>query len=681
VFADVALASARHGETSAFLVHPALCDAIVQSLAFVGYDDGGQARLPYSWHGVAIHATGATALRVRLSPIGTDTFSVLAVDSAGLPVFSVAALRLRTVASDQPSVRDSAADGLFAVDLVPPTDEVPQPVGSWAALGDIDVRQTGTLRAAWGAGPWYPDLAGLQAALDATTAPELVVVAPPAIEADLPGAVHTSVAAMLILVQDWLADKRLASTTLMVLTRSADLVDAAVRGLVRSAQTEHPGRLVLVELDDTEASRAALPLLAGSAEPQLVLRNGAVLLPRLARLAAPKQESTDLDPQGTVVVTGASGALGASVARYLVTDRGARRLLLLSRRGAATELVEELRELGAEVSVRACDVADRAALADALAAIPAAHPLTGVVHAAGTLADATIDTLDVARLAEVLRPKVDAALALHELTEGADLRLFALFSSLAGTLGAAGQANYAAGNAFLDALAEHRRARGLAAQSLAWGAWDSGMARTGRPGFPALSEKDGLALLDLAGRTDRAVVVPARLDLRVLRTAFGTTERVPPLLRGLIRLPKARVTGVADASAALRARLADATEAERQREILALVREHVAAVLGHPSPASVAIDRGFLDLGLDSLTGVELRNRLDVVTGLRLPSTMIFDYPTPLRLVDHVLERLAPPGDPDTGSTAKSMAVSMRHEITTMTAADLIKLALGAERR
>jgi acyl transferase domain-containing protein len=664
VFAEVVLPAARHGETDGFVVHPALCDAVVHSLAFVGFDDGGLARLPYVWQGVSVHARGATALRVRLSPIGEDAFSVLAVDPAGAPVLSVASLSLRSVSADQVSIQDLTADALFHVDLLPADKPAEPAVGRWAALGDVDVRQAGVLRAAWGDGLWYPDLAALRAALD-TAAPDLVVLGRSPVEGDVPARVHASVSAVLTLLREWLAEQRLANTKLVLLLREGDLIDAAIRGLVRTAQTEHPDRFVLVELDDD--STLALPAIAGTTEPQVVIRNGTLLVPRLVRSTAHQQAPADLDPAGTVLVTGAFGALGSAVARHLVTHRGARRLLLLSRRGSAADgaahLVEELRELGADATVVACDVADRTALADALEGVT----LTGVVHVAGTLADGTIDTIDPAQVAAVLRPKVDAAWNLHELTRGADVRLFAVFSSLAGTLGGAGQANYAAANAFLDALAEHRHAHGLVAQSLAWGVWDGGMGTTARAGFPALSEKDGLALLDLAARTGRPVVVPARLDLRALRSMFESTERVPPLLRGLIRLPRARV---ADASAALRARLAELSDTEQRREILTLVREHTAAVLGQPNPASVAVDRGFVDQGLDSLTGVELRNRLDMVTGLRLPSTLIFDNPTPLRLVDHLAERLG----------SRREQTSRTDEIKTMAADDLIRLALGGDR-
>ncbi|MGO4425736.1 beta-ketoacyl reductase, partial [Streptomyces sp. MCAF7] len=250
---------------------------------------------------------------------------------------------------------------------------------------------------------------------------------------------------------------------------------------------------------------------------------------------------TAFDPDGTVLITGGTGTLGAVLARHLVGRHGVRHLLLASRRGpdapGATELGAELAELGAEVTVRACDSGDRAALADLIARIPTGHPLTGVVHAAGVLDDATVSSLTPRHLDTALTPKADAAFHLHELTRHAQLRAFVLFSSAAGVLGAAGQGNYAAANAFLDALAEHRRAQGLPALSLAWGLWEQGSGMTGhldgtdlaritRSGLAPLATEDALALFDAALVGDRPCLVPARLDLR----GSSAAETSAPLL-------------------------------------------------------------------------------------------------------------------------------------------------------
>ncbi|OQO89682.1 hypothetical protein B1813_22550 [Saccharomonospora piscinae] len=362
--------------------------------------------------------------------------------------------------------------------------------------------------------------------------------------------------------------------------------------------------------------------------------------------------------EGTVLITGGTGTLGGLLARHLVTRHGVRHLVLTSRRGidapGAVELRDDLTARGAEVTVSACDAADRQELARVLADIGDRHPLTGVVHAAGVLEDATVQATDRQRLRRVLRAKVDAAANLHELTKSHDLALFVLYSSAAGVLGSPGQANYAAANTFLDALAHHRRANGLPATSLAWGNWAEASGMTGhldqqdasrisRGGVAPLATEHALTLFDTANESDHPFLLPIRLNLAALASRGGD-DSVPPLLRKLVRTPARRTAKRADRDASqFTSRLASLSETERQHEIVELVCAHVATVLGHPSDTSIDTDRAFRDLGFDSLTAVELRNRLSAATGVRLPSTLIFDYPTPRVLarfvVDEVLGR------------------------------------------
>ncbi|MCC5481302.1 SDR family NAD(P)-dependent oxidoreductase, partial [Streptomyces sp. JA03] len=367
---------------------------------------------------------------------------------------------------------------------------------------------------------------------------------------------------------------------------------------------------------------------------------------------------------GTVLVTGATGTLGALVARHLVAEHGVRHLLLTSRRGMAAdgadELVAQLGELGAEATLVACDVADREALAEVLASVPAERPLCAVVHAAGVLDDGVLSSLTPERVDAVLRPKVDAALLLDELTRDAGLSAFVLFSGAAAVFGAAGQGNYAAANAFLEGLAQRRRAEGLSASALAWGLWaeasgmtgeldDVDLRRIARGGVLPLSSEEGLALFDTAVGVDEAVLLPMRLDLAALRAETAATGTVPALLRGLVRTPVRRAAGGPEVSAdggSLAQRLLGLTHVDRERLLVDLVCERVAAVLGYSRADLVEPGRAFKELGFDSLTAVELRNDLRSVTGLRLPATLVFDYPTPGDLARYLRDELVGPEGP-----------------------------------
>ncbi|MGW1642842.1 type I polyketide synthase [Streptomyces lavendulae] len=374
------------------------------------------------------------------------------------------------------------------------------------------------------------------------------------------------------------------------------------------------------------------------------------------------------DPGGTVLVTGATGALGGLVARHLVARHGVRHLLLAGRRGPAAEGAAALRDDllaqgAATVTLAACDAADRDALAALLAGIPADRPLTAVVHAAGVLDDGLVATLTADRLDAVLRPKVDAALNLHELTRGLDLSEFVLFSSVAATLGSAGQGNYAAANAFLDALAQRRAAAGLPATAIAWGPWaDSGMAsgmdergrgRMARSGLVSFRAEEGLALFDAARTGEQALALPVRFDTTAPTTGPDPAGEVPAVLRGLVRRTvrrTAREAVAAEGADALRERLGALSDPERDAVLLDLVRTQVAAVLGIGGPRDVDRNREFKQLGFDSLTSVELRNRLGAATGLRLPATLVFDNPTPVALAERIRLDLVP--DPAPGASA-----------------------------
>lgn len=407
-------------------------------------------------------------------------------------------------------------------------------------------------------------------------------------------------------------------------------------------------------------------------EPQLAIRGGAVLVPRLVQDAdaSPDAGPADLDPAGTVLMVGGTGMLGGLFARHLV-GLGARRLILTSRRGAeapgAAELAAELSAAGAEVTVTACDAADRAQLAAVLAAIPAGHPLTGVIHTAGTLDDGVVESLTPERLERVLRPKVDAVANLHELTRDMALSMFVASSSVAGVFGNPGQANYAAANAFLDALAHHRRAHGLPAVSLAWGLWeqesellahldDDMRRRMNRGTAIPLSAEDGMKLFDQAVTSGDPLAVPIRLDIPGL-TSLAQTGNVPAVLWGLVRRPPRRTVDADAGLAALLRRLADLSEPERERELVELVSAHAAVALGHPSASAIGADVPFTELGFDSLMAIALRNRIKQATGLALSATLLFDYPTPAHLARHLTERLVPESGEPAADAADEVAL------------------------
>ncbi|WP_255279073.1 type I polyketide synthase [Actinomadura madurae] len=656
IWAEVELPETESAAAGAYHVHPALLDATLHVLGdgvLVG--PSGELSLPFSWRDVRLgRRAGATSLRVRLTLTGEREAAVRITDRDGEPVVSIGSVMFRAMTGGASA---SARPVLHRV--VWGESDVPQDPGLKVEFHDRP-----------GAGP---------GGLPNGTAPDVIVLPLTSAESrndedDLPEIVTRTTAAVLEFVQSALAEPGLADTRFAVLTTRAvaalpddpvrDLAGAAVWGLVRSIQTEHPGRLVLVDTDGDTSADALTPALA-SGEPQLALRDGRCLIPALAPASPPSAGGTDeggspVPRAGTALVTGATGALGGLVTRHLARVHGVRRLLLLSRTGErapeAGKLAAELSALDVHVTFASCDTADRDSLAGALALVPPEHPVTAVVHAAGIVDDAPAHLLTAERLAAVLRPKVGTAWHLHRLIEEHDLPVesFVLFSSVAGLLGGAGQGNYAAANAFLDALAAHRRGLGLPAASLAWGPWEApeGMAgrlapadrsRFRRLGLLALTDDEGLALLDAAAGLDEPGPVAARWDLAALRAA-SAPDAFPPLLRGL--LPKAPGPSAQRPARAPRERFAELPDERRRELLLREIRRHTAELLGHPGADTITADLPFTELGLNSLSAVELRNRLSSVTGLRLPATLLFNFPTPDRLADRLAGEFGLPPKP-----------------------------------
>jgi acyl transferase domain-containing protein/acyl carrier protein len=725
-FTEISLPEDHRAQAEAFGLHPALLDACTQATGvhLVGNEAPiHRTMLPFAWSQMCLHTKGMSSVRVRASRLASGEMSLTIADRHGGVVASVDSFVVREVSGEQlASMRVAGNDSLYRLEWVAPAPvghAVPPATDSWALLG----RWTPAAVDAWadsGEPAMYGDLESLGQAIDGgARAPALVLMS---LDGDAGddggggagddggggagddagggqegplGAAHRVLREALSLLQEWLADDRLAASRLVLVTSGAvaaapgeaspELAYAPLWGFVRSAQAENPERFVLVDSDGTDASWRVLGAALATGEPQLALRTGEILTARLERVrpaatqpqgapeaeaegavasapeegaaaSAPEEGAAASAPEwlGSVLITGGTGVLGARLARHLVVNHGVRHLVLASRQGkqapGAERLCEELGELGAQVVLAACDVSDRGQLAQLLAAVSPEHPLSAVVHAAGALDDGVIGSLTAERVDGVFAPKADAAWHLHELTEPLDLSAFVLFSSSTGTIGGPGQSNYAAANAFLDALAIHRRGRGLPALSLAWGWWEQegsmagGMtevdrARVQRGGIAAMSTDEGLGLFDAALVAGEAAVVPVHLDTTALR-AQARAGLLAPLLANLVRVSPRQ--GAESVRGLLARRLASTPAGERGRVLLELVRGEVAAVLGHASADAIDAQRPFNDLGFDSLTAVELRNRLVLGSGVQLPATLVFDYPTCAGVADLLLSRMSP---------------------------------------
>ncbi|MFI9503780.1 SDR family NAD(P)-dependent oxidoreductase [Nocardia sp. NPDC052566] len=570
---------------SGYTIHPALLDGIAPGES------------AYSWQDVRLHAVDATAVRIRRVPCD-DGFRLTLTDAADRPVLTAARVRTRPVA---PAERPAPVlyRRVHMPSLLVPGTQV-SPVGLSTAQD----------------APWY-------------------------VLRSESGALLDQVAAVLTAMQRFLADPGRTAARLLILTppTAQDPVAAAVGGLVRTAITENPGRIVLASTADEGHAplHAVLDAAVDAEEYELILTDGEVLVPRLGRI----DPGQPWRATGTVLVTGGTGALGSLVARHLVTVHGVRKLVLASRRaalrpgGAAERLGAELAAAGADATFVAVDLADRDQVRTLLSGI---DDLRAVVHTAGVVDDGVISALDRSRLATVFGPKIEAAVHLDELTRDRALDAFVLFSSVSGVLGSAGQAAYAAANAAMDALAARRGAAGYPAVSVAWGPWEptGGMTaqlsevdkrRLVRLGFTPLTADRGLGLLDSAAGSAAPAVVAADFDPAAVRTGSA-------VLRGPGR-PVRRRAAVAEVNTA--GPFADVDPVRRLAAVTDLVRREAAAVLGLPS-AGIAAARAFRDAGFDSLTAIELRNRLSAATGLPLPATAVFDRPNPDELAAHLID-------------------------------------------
>ncbi|MFF2367919.1 SDR family NAD(P)-dependent oxidoreductase [Streptomyces sp. NPDC058122] len=695
LLARLSLPSVARSTDDPYPVHPALLDAALHVAAALDASDA-RVLLPVAVGRCVLPPGGAgdlTALIRRTGGSATDrTLDVTLWDADGLPAGRLEDVRLRAV--DRADLNGVSENGrhLYEVAWTAP-DEQPaaeQPA-AWAVQGDpLDPDVAATLRGL--------EAAGVQ--VRETGADIVVRFWPrPAPDLEPDAAAHELAALALAELRDLIAlpEDRLTARTLWV-TRGAVAADAGdtvpglaqsvLWGLVRSARAEHPHLgLTLLDLDldlDLGSSDPADALTAAAlhtGEPELAVREGSLLVPRLVRArpsdTPPVPVLTGRDvlapTDGTVLITGGLGAVGLHIAR-LLAERGVPRLVLTSRRGLsdprAAEVTAELASLGTEVEIAECDVADAAALAGVLARVGDTFPLRGVVHCAGILDDGVVAELTPERLAQVLRPKVDGAAHLHRLTSETPLDLFLLISSAAGVLGNPGQGNYAAANVFLDQLAHHRRGLGLPAVSVSFGAWageglaaeNADLDRMARLGHRALTPDQGRELVELALRRGAPHLIASALDLPRLRTTTAAMDDGSAALwRSLL---PARRTGQ-EAGVGLAERLARLPKADRAARVLALVREEASRALGLPSVESVRPDQPLRELGMDSVTAVELRNRIGTRIGARLPATLLFDHPTAARLSTHLLAtalatdgRTTRRGAPEPGSHRTTSATS-----------------------
>ncbi|BBC63203.1 hypothetical protein MMRN_00990 [Mycobacterium marinum] len=677
VFAEVGLPNDEGLDLTDVGIHPALLDAVLHATMAAAGADVAEMRLPFSWRGVSLHAAGAAGLRARIAALdGGDgaAVSVELADAAGLPVLSVDSLVTRPVTANQLNAAIAAAAGA-------PDHKLLEVAWSPIALNDRTIGGRGDLPVML----WddYRDD-------DAHGAGTVVIwESCCAADDDVVRSAYAATHAALAVLQSWLSGDR--PGTLVIVTHGGvaltdegvnDLAAAAVWGLVRSAQSEHPGRIVLIDTDSAPTDPEVLmdlANLAGRGEPQLLVSGDAVYGARLAPIPpalsapdgdyptsdGPAELASVLDPAGTVLITGGTGMAGGVLARHVVGAGGVRHVVLASRQGeqapGVAELVSELSAAGAEVLVLACDVADRDAVAQMMEQVRRrCPPLTGVIHAAGVLDDTVIASLTPDRMNPVLRAKVDGAWHLHQLSRGLGLSMFVLCSSIAGVMGSPGQGNYAAANTFLDALAAHRRATGLAGLSVQWGLWEQTSAMTGhlgerdlarirRSGLAPMSIGQAVELLDAAVLLDRSTVVAACLDRNALASPAVSAE-LPMLFHSLLPRPTRRVINK-DATtheSGLTQRLQALSPDQQHQLLVETVRNQAAVVLGRPSGQDIDPECTFQDLGLDSLTAVELRNRLKAASGLSLSPTLIFDYPTPVTLARHLAQQLI--GTGTTGS-------------------------------
>lgn len=580
---------------------------------------------------------------------------IIFCDDEGNPLAWLEGITTRRAPADRFLV-DQQPSGLFSIQWKPLSLPSTKSTNPLFLLGEIPTELTDSLSSVQNTHCYsnIPQL--LQEITDNSRIADIVLFCQPQNLDSVITSTHQLTTDILRQLQSWLTEPRFADSNLTIVTQGAiainaeeDIVNlnqAPIWGLVRSAQSEHPERKIkLLDIDKQPSSSHVLPLALSSDNNQLALRAGILQHPTLVTNTTPalSPPSSRFDNSGTVLLTGGTGTLGTLIARHLVKHHHCKSLLLLSRQGeqaaGAEDLSRELRELGAQVTIAACDVTNKTSIARALSLIPSDYPLTSVIHLAGVIKDGLVDFMSDQDLTTVLSSKLDAAVYLDELTKNTPLSSFILFSSLSGLLGTQGQANYAAANTFLDALAQHRRVNGLVATSLAWGPWDEGgmaaqlnqldIARIQKMGVSLLSPQQGLTLFDTVLNNNQANIIPLSLN--------RLSSNPHPLIAQLLAAHKSGESNetaiqtqqkTVDKSTSIKQTLIGLNETNRYQKVLQWVTREVADVLELTADNVPSADRPLQELGLDSLMAVEIKNRLSKGSGLRLPVTLLFDHPT-----------------------------------------------------
>lgn len=665
-----------------FILHPTLLDAGMQAALLEQLNAGAenhQPRILFSLSGIRQYIKGAQRLRghvVRKStePSASDysEYALRLADDTGQAVATIDAIVLKPAGLQRRSPLRPPFYYLKWREIEPNSSSSTSKI-RWIVPQNTLRDRFSSLIKEYDASNTYDDIQQILATFSSQPDEKIVFIAPNG-DDSAEFIDHSPTHSVLNTLQAWINDPRTTDVPLLVVTQGAiatnagenvpNLSQSPLWGLVRTAQLEHPGRFFLLDINEIE--NTPLPVInhainTSSHEPQLSLREGKILAPRLQKdagdddLAAyahtdqQKHLCRNLNPDGTVLITGGTGGLGKVIAKHLVEHHGIRHLLLASRRGkaatGASALLKDLAELGAQVTIAACDIADMSAVASLLDAIPAEHPLTAVIHSAGILDTATLKTMNAGQIDSVLQSKAVSAWCLHLLTRHHELAAFVLYSSAVGILAQKGQANYGAANTFLDALAHHRRHLGLPATSMAWGMWsersemgkhlsDDDIQHIITTGLIPLSRPQGLAFLDSVIGTNVVnhppLLIPARLNLEALREQSDS-----PLLAEVLPRRTASTDSVSTSQ-----QIADMQEKGRLPYLLNMIIQYAGEVLSHPDPKSIRSDVEFITLGFDSLTSVEMGSRLSQALGVRIPATTIFTHPTPQALAQCLLGML-----------------------------------------